>query len=394
MPRTERRGFLKGSAAGVLLLKPETVFGSQANSALEVGIIGCGGRGNFIAGLFMEHTGSRIVALADPFRDRMEATVRNLKLTAVPRQYAGLNGYRELLASRPDAVAILSPPYFHPEQAEAALSAGRHIYLAKPVAVDVPGCRSIAQTGEKAKGRVSFLVDWQSRVRPVFQEAVARVHNGAIGKLVFGQVYFHTGRLTPKSKPGMPAGEARLRDWVFDKVLSGDIIVEQAVHCLDAGNWYARAHPLKARGTGGREARVDVGDCWDHFMAHYWYPGSLKVDFSCEQFAKGFGDYCIRMYGSKGVADSHHAGVVNILGENPWKGTGTEKDPTSLQGPVTNVKNFVESIRAGKLLNNIAPSVESTLTAILGRMACYREDTVTWDEMMRSNEKLSAALQI
>ena len=247
----ERRSFLRSSAAtGLLLLKPETVFGSAANSAVEVGVIGCGGRGAFIGEVFIEHTGARVVALADAFGDRVDATARALKLST-PRQYVGLNGYRDLIGSKVDVVVVTSPPYFHPEQVEAAVAAGKQVFLAKPVAVDVPGCRSILASGEKAKGRLNFWIDWPARGRAVFREAAARIHRGDIGKLVLGHVYYHAPQNTRRAKAGMPADEARLRDWYFDKVLSGDIIVEQNVHPLDTSNWYIQAHPIQANGTGG-----------------------------------------------------------------------------------------------------------------------------------------------
>jgi myo-inositol 2-dehydrogenase/D-chiro-inositol 1-dehydrogenase len=207
-----------------------------------------------------------------------------------------------------------------------------------------------------------------------------------------GHVYYHTGRLRPRSKPGMPPEEARLRDWVFDKVLSGDIIVEQHIHVLDVANWYTRAHPLRAFGTGGRKARTDVGDCWDHFLVQYWYPNEVRVDFSSNQFLKGFHDMCIRFYGTAGTVDSHYGGYVRITGDNPWP--GVEKDDTFREGAINNVKHFVESIRTGNYLNNAEEAVESNLTSILGRMAAYQERIVTWEEMMRSGEKLEARLKV
>ncbi len=388
---TARRNFLQGAAGGLLILKPATAFGSQANSAVELGIIGCGGRGGWIGGHFVEHTGARIVALADAFPDRLEAARQKFK-TDSGRLYKGLDSYRDLLASKLDAVAIESPPYFHPEHAAVAVAAGKHVYLAKPVAVDVPGCKRIMDTGEKAQGKVSFLVDFQTRARPVFQEAAQRVHDGDIGSLVMGHVFYHTGRLKPQSRPGMSAAEARLRNWVFDKRLSGDVIVEQHIHVIDVANWYTQATPARAFGAGGRMARTDVGDCWDHFLVTFWYPRDVKVDFSSNQFVKGFHDMCIRFYGTNGTVDSHYNGSVKIAGDKKWD--GGEKDDTFNGGAVANVKAFVESIRTGTLLNNASVSAKSNLTSILGRMAAYRGGTVTWDEMMRSNESLEANLRL
>jgi myo-inositol 2-dehydrogenase / D-chiro-inositol 1-dehydrogenase len=392
-PRTERRRFIQTSAAagGLLLLKPRTVFGTQANSALELGIIGYGGRGSWICDLFTEFTTTRVVAAADPFQGRLEEARGKLKLDA-SRLYGGLGGFRDLVASKLDAVAIESPPYFHPEQAEAAVAAGKHVYLAKPTAVDVWGCRSILASGEKAKGKLSFLVDFQSRASSAFQEAVSRVHSGAIGSPVLGHIFYHTGRLNRKDTPGMTPAQARLSNWVFDKTLSGDIIVEQNIHVLDVGNWYLRSHPLKACGTGGRRARVDVGDCWDHFVVTYWYPNDVRVDFSSAQFIKGFHDMCMRVYGTAGTVEAHYGGAVKITGDNPW--LGTDKDDTGRLGTITNIKSFVESIRARKYLNNASESVDSNLTAVLGRMAAYGDRAVTWDEMLRSNEKLDAKLKL
>ncbi|HET8549036.1 MAG TPA: Gfo/Idh/MocA family oxidoreductase [Bryobacteraceae bacterium] len=386
---TPRRAFLGSTAA--LVLKPETVFGSQANSAIEVGIIGCGGRGGFIGGFFKEFTGARIVGLHDPFADRIEG-VRTRLAAPDAKAYVGLEAYKDLVASKLDAVAVLSPPYFHPEQVAAVVGAGKHVFIAKPVAVDVPGCKSILASGEKARGKLSFLIDFQTRAQAPFQEAAARIHRGEIGAPVLGHVYYHASRLNPQAKPGMPETEARLRNWVFDKVLSGDIIVEQNVHVLDMANWYLQAHPISAFGTGGRKARVDVGDCWDHFLVNFTYPNDVKVDFSSAQFTRGYNDLCARIYGSQGTADTHYNGFVRITGDKPWN--GADKDDTFRAGAIANVRAFVESIRAGKPLNNAAESVESTLTGVLGRMAAYAKRVVTWDEMMRSTERLRADLKL
>jgi myo-inositol 2-dehydrogenase / D-chiro-inositol 1-dehydrogenase len=379
---TDRRSFLRTASAGggLLLLKPRTVFGSPANSAVEIGIIGCGGRGNWIGGHFKEHTGARIVALADAFGDRLESTAGKFGVES-SRQFAGLDGYKRLLEGKLDAVAIESPPFYHPEHAAAAAAAGKHIYLAKPVAADVAGCRSIENTGEKVNGRLSFLVDLQTRARPVFQEAQQRIQRGEIGAPVMAQVYYHTGRLKPQDTTGMTAEQARLRNWVFDKRLSGDVIVEQHIHVLDVANWYLEAHPLKAFGTGGRKARVDVGDAWDHFLVTYWYPNDVRVDFSSSQFIKGYHDMCIRFYGTKGTLDSHYGGAVKMTGDTKWD--GGDKDDTFTGGAVTNVKNFVESLRTGQYLNNASIGAKSTLTSILGRTAAYRGAEVTWEEMLR-----------
>lgn len=389
--KNDRRGFLHSAGTGLLILRPGTVFGTQANSAVEVGLVGCGARGAWIGALFQEFAGARLVALADALPDRIEAVRQELKAAPSIRQYKGLNGYRELAASKLDVVVIESPPYCHPEQAAAAIESGKHVYMAKPVAVDVPGCRSVLASGERAKGRLSFFVDFQFRARDLFRDLVGRVHGGAIGSPVMAHVYYHTGRLRKKDQPGDSPVVARLRNWMFEKALSGDIIVEQNVHALDACDWLLDGHPVKAYGTGGRKARVDVGDCWDHFLVAYWYRDDVKADFSSTQCIEGYNDICARVYGTEGTAEMHYNGPALITGSYPWK--GGETDSTGRQGTIHNVRTFVETLRAGRLVNNSAEAAQSTLTAVLGRMAAYSQRVVTWDEMMRSNEKLEARLE-
>jgi predicted dehydrogenase len=372
-----------------MIVKPETAFGSQANSAVEFGLVGCGGRGNMIGAMFKEFTGARLVALHDPFQNRLDFTRNNLKAPDA-RLYPGYDGHRELSASKLDAVVVESPPYARPDQAAAAVAAGKHVYMAKPVAVDVWGCDSIAATGRKAQGKVSFFTDFQFRAAEPMQECARRVHGGDIGTPVVGHVYYHTGRLRPKNLPDDTPELARMRNWVFDKALSGDIIVEQNIHALDAGAWLLDAQPLRAYGTGGRKVRTDVGDCWDHFVITFWYPNDIKVDFSSTQCIRGYDDICARIYGSEGTAEMHYAGSTAITGNKPWK--GPDKIDVGRGGTIANIRNFVESIRAGQPLNNTAEVLRSNLTAILGRMAAYRNTVVTWDEMMRSGERLDLRL--
>jgi predicted dehydrogenase len=175
-----------------------------------------------------------------------------------------------------------------------------------------------------------------------------------------------------------------LRNWLHDRVLSGDIIVEQNIHVLDVANWFLQAHPERAWGAGGRKARLD-GDVWDHFIVTYWYAGGVKVDFSSAQFLNGYSDLCIRIYGTEGVVDSHYNGLVRITGEHPW--LGAEKDSTFRDGAIENVRAFARAVRSGHPVNNAQDAVISNLTAILGRTAAYAQREVSWREMMESAEK-------
>ncbi|MFA6241991.1 MAG: Gfo/Idh/MocA family oxidoreductase, partial [Candidatus Hydrogenedentales bacterium] len=321
-----RRGFLKtatATTAGALLLSPGSALGAEANSKLQLGLIGCGGRGPWIGNFFQETTNTKVVAVHDYFRDRANAAGERLGVEE-GRRYVGIDGVGELLNSGVDAVAIISPPYFHTEQTVAALAAGKHVYLAKPIAVDVPGCTAIVDAAKSVAGKLSVWVDFQTRVDPMFMEVAKRIHAGEIGEPVLCQGYYHTGRLNIKTPPGTET--ARLRNWVFDKALSGDIIVEQNVHVVDVVNWYLQGHPEKAIGTGGRRVRTDVGDCWDHFIVRYHYPNEVLVDFSSSQFVHGFDDICIRLFGSKGSVESHYGGEVYLKNkQGGWQGGKTEQ---------------------------------------------------------------------
>lgn len=383
----DRREFIAGAASAAVA----TALGVSAARAqepkLKLGIIGCGGRGGWIGGLFEEHSSTEVFALHDYFPDRV-AGLRDRFGVDPSRCFTGLDGYKRLLETDIDAVAIESPPYFHPEQAEAAVEAGKHVFLAKPIAVDVPGCLRILEASRKARGRLSFLVDFQTRNNPAFREMARRVHAGAIGEPVLGQVYYHTGRLGRQAEPGTP--EARLRNWVFDIAYSGDIIVEQNIHVLDVATWLLDAAPLKAVGTGGRRVRTDIGDCWDHFVVTYTFPGNVIMDFSSSQFLTGFHDMCVRLFGSSGTAESHYGGGVWIQAGERWDGGDT--GPIFLEGAVNNIKDFCAGIESGEYVNTGEESVRSNLTGVLGRIAAYRGAEVTWDEMMAANEEMECDL--
>jgi myo-inositol 2-dehydrogenase / D-chiro-inositol 1-dehydrogenase len=255
-----RRSLLPAAAvSGFLYLKPRTVFGSQANSAVEIGMLGCGGRGVYIGRFFLEDPNVRIVGVADPIPSQMDLLKSDLKLES-PRMYGGLNGYRELVNSKLDAIVIESPPYFHPEQAAAAIAAGKHVFLAKPVAVDVPGCQSILETGRKARGRLSTWIDFQTRMRPLYQEAARRVERGDIGAPVVATVAYHNSPQIFRPNPADTPLDRRLRNWNLDRTLSGEIIVEQDIHMIDVADWLLGAHPLEAAGRLGLARAERQGD--------------------------------------------------------------------------------------------------------------------------------------
>jgi len=388
----DRRGFLAGAtAAGLCIIKPELVAGSRANSKVRIGLIGCGGRGTWITNLFMEHGGYELVGAADYFKDRADSVGEKFKLDPA-RRFTGLEGYKRLLDGRPDAVVIETPPYFHPQQAMAGVEAGCHVYLAKPIAVDVPGCHTIAEAGRKATGKkLCFLADFQTRANEFYQEAVRRVHAGDIGPVVSVEAVYYCGGTwggadALAADPKNP--ENRLRAWGLDRVLSGDVITEQNIHALDVATWFVNADPVRAVGTCGKKGRVDPGTCHDHFAVIYTFPGDVIVSFASKQYGSGYDDIGCRVFGPKGTADTHYFGTVLIRGEKSYKGGKLGNLYTD--GAVQNIKDFHANILKGDCTNaTVAPSVRSNLTTILGRMAAYKKAEVTWDEMIKADEKLA-----
>lgn len=386
-----RRNFIKSAgAAGLTILAASSARSYAANSKLEVGLIGCGGRGTWIGDLFQKNSESKVVAVHDYFKDRADEACKALEVAA-DRQYLGLDGFQALIASGVDAVAIESPPYFHPIQAVAALEAGIHVYLAKPIAVDVPGCLAIMEKARACAGKLSCLVDFQTRNNELFREAAKRIQDGMIGKPVYAQAYYHCDRLGAHSDQQGDIG--RVRNWVFDIALSGDIIVEQNIHVIDVANWFLQGHPVEARGCGGRRGRTDIGDCWDHFLVDYRYPDGTLLSFSSQQFAPGCDDLCTRVFGTDGSVDAHYGGTVSAESrKDHWKGGSTAT--IYRDGAVNNIRDFHAGIMSGSFVNTAEEAANSNLTSLLGRIAAYTGETVTWDQMIAKAEALDPKLNL
>ncbi|MDD4870488.1 MAG: Gfo/Idh/MocA family oxidoreductase [Kiritimatiellae bacterium] len=390
-----RRNFMHGSAAvlSTMIIAPKLVRGAEANSKLSLGLIGCGGRGTWIADLFMKNGGYEIAACADYFQDKVDAFGQKFNIDP-SRRYTGLNCHKKMVESKLDAVAIISPPYFHPEQAAAAVEAGKHVYLAKPIAVDVPGCKSIDESGKKAtEKKLAFLIDFQTRANQFYQEAVKRVHEGAIGNITFSEACYQCGALNIRATPGTP--EARLRNWPFDIALSGDIIVEQNIHTLDVMNWIFQKPPINVFGSGGRKVRLEAGDCWDHFGLIYQYDNGVPVVFNSKQYNDGAGEHdkgiVVNVFGSLGRVETKYGGKVMILGKNFYAGGAT--GDIYKEGAVNNIATFHKQITSGAISNTtVEPSVQSNMIAIMGRTAAYQHKLVTWDELKNSTEKLDPKL--
>src|SRR2546425_282402 len=408
----DRRTFLgvTAGAAAAMFIKPALVHGTHANSAVRVGLLGCGGRGTEDASNLVDTGGARVVALADLFQDQLDAARAHFDQIQQAKGYAALDSrqlfvgpraYEQIAASKEvDAIVIATPPYFHPQHLDTAVAAGKHVYLEKPVAVDVSGAKRVSEIGKRAQGKLSLDVGFQIRDCPPFVELVRRIHAGALGTIVCGEAYYLTGYIDRPAWPGASPAERRLRNWVRDRVLSGDIIVEQNIHVIDICNWVLQAHPVKASATGGRLGRPNDGDAYGNYHVVFQYPDGVDVTFSSTQFAKGWWDVSERFFGTKGTSQSPYRGPLGIWGDEPWqwetqaaKDTGekgfsvTGKFTSNLESADPEKKKaFVESITNGSFHNQAAKGAESALSCMMARSAAYTGHEVTWDELMKTKE--------
>jgi predicted dehydrogenase len=408
--RREFVGLAAAATAGFTILKPHTVFGTQANSAVRLGLLGCGGRGTAVTESFLRNSGAVVTALGDVFPDNIEGAVRTLdpismklrkpKIDGVPT-FKGIKAYEQMFASKDiDAVYIATPPYFHPEHLEAAFAAGKHVYLEKPVAVDVPGAKRIMAVGEKMKGKLSLAVGFQIRYASPYVLLEKRIREGQIGSPVSGEIHYFASFIDRPPFADKSADERRLRNWIHEKTLSGDIIVEQNIHIIDVTNWLLNARPLKAYGKNGRLGRSDDRDCSSHYNCVFTYPKDVHVSFSSTQYGKASWGVGMQYYGTRGIAEARYSSPVRISGETTWEYPGLGQaqavdQKAAVTGRFTGALDdadankqaaFIGSIQTGSLLNEAMSGAESTLAAILGRMAAETGREVTWEELLKSTE--------
>jgi predicted dehydrogenase len=402
-----------------MFIKPELVRGTDANSAVRIGLLGCGGRGSEDASNLVDTGGARVVALADMFQDQLDTARANFdklqqakgfSAIASSQLFVGPNAFHEIAASKEvDAIVVATPPYFHPQHLEAVVAAGKHVYLEKPVAVDVPGAKRVIEAGQRAEGKLSLDVGFQIRDCPPFVEMVRRIHAGALGKIACGEAYYLTGYIDRPAWPKASPAERRLRNWIYDRALSGDIIVEQNIHVIDICNWVLQAHPLKASATGSRLGRpAKDGDCYGNYNGVFHYPDGVDVTFSSTQFAKGWWDVSERFFGTQGTSLSPYRGPLGIWGDEPWQWEASaEKDSAnqgfSVAGKFTSnleladpekKKAFVSSITSGHFHNQAAKGAESALSCMMARSAAYTGREVSWDELLKSKDVLDPKLDL
>ena len=400
-----RRDFLRasalaaGSAAAMAGSLPAGVH-AAGSDVLRVGLVGCGGRGTGAAAQALRaDKNAKLTAMADAFEDRLQKSLESLqkqekiaaKIDVPPqRRFIGFDGYKQLLASGVDVVLLCSTPHFRPAHLKAAIDAGVHVFAEKPVAVDAPGVRSVLKTCQEAKAKnLSVVSGLCLRYHYGFKELAQRIHDGQIGEVLSLEANDYRGSIWVKPRePGMSDMEWQMRNWYYFTWLSGDFNVEQHVHFLDVCAWAMKdQYPARARGMGGRQVRTgpEFGNIFDHHSVVYEYENGAKLYSNTRQMRGCYNNMSAQVTGSKGRAlFIERRGGLQITGERPWTYTGVDNDIYQ-----TEHDELFASIRRGQPINNGEYMAKSTLLAILGRMATYTGQMITWEQAMNSKEDLS-----
>ncbi len=397
-----RRNFIKASAAvGMAAILPgkERLFAAGSDK-LRVGLIGCGWRGTGAAEDCVKSSENvEIVAMGDLFQDQVDWSLAQLSRKADDKvsvteetSFVGFDAYKKVVACDIDMVILGTPPHFRPEHFKAAIEAGKHVFMEKPVAVDPVGIRSIISSSELAEQKgLAIVAGTQRRHQEHYLEIIKRIHNGDIGEIVSGQCYWNMGELWVERAEenmqkrlalGWSDMEWQCRNWLFFTWLSGDHIVEQHVHNLDIINWAVGAHPVQAMGMGGREVRTDpkYGNIFDHFAIEYEYPNGVRVLSMCRQTAGCHEQVSERVVGTNGQTYTDGSNGF-VEGQNAYKYEGESPNPY-----VQEHADLIASVRVGKPLNEGRRIAESTMTAIMGRMSAYTGRALKWDWVMNASK--------
>lgn len=403
--------------SALTILKPATVFGSKANSAVRLGIIGCGNRGTSVISDMVKHTSGQIIAMADLFAYQLEKAKpkfdqlnKDFGGVSIDKSkiYQGSQAYKELVNDPDvDAVLVSSPAYSHPEFLDSAVKAGKHVYCEKPAAPDVAGCKKVIQAGEEAEGKVSIAIGFQIRHATPYVEMAKRIRKGDIGDILNVQLYYISSSAGKVKPVGNSPEEFKIRNHFHFRELSGGILLDQGIHIIDVCNWIVNEKPEDALGSGNRKGEPDFGDTFTNYQAIYAYPDELNVSVLSTQLGAKFGDVCARFIGTKGIAEAHYNRGVYIENDNPWdSGVLRGQVPTpeqraagvftsSLYDSTSNkVKAFINSIETGKLINEARSGANSTLSAILGRESAVLQKKITWDKMYSANQKYDIDLNL
>jgi predicted dehydrogenase len=395
-----------GSAdKGGKLQLPEMLNEAPDGKVLKAGLIGCGGRGTGAAMNFFDAGPNlQIVALGDVFQDKLDncrATLkkeRNIEIDD-SKCFTGFDNYQKVIDSGVDLVLLCTPPHFRPAHVEAAVNAGKHIFMEKPIAVDPAGARSVLISAKKAEQMgLSIVSGTIRRVQKDYMETWRRVANGEIGEIVSAHVVRNGGSLWAKKRlPEWTDMEYMLRNWANFCWLSGDHIVEQFIHEVDVMNWFLGKIPVKAMGWGGRQRRI-TGDQYDFFSVEYVYDNGMQAHCAARQISGCSNLKREVITGTKGYADCNGT-IFDLKGNPVWKYPYPKEGDTDLTWKVKDPYvqehvNLVASIRSGKPISDAEAQVNSTLITIMGRISAYTGKDVTWDEMLNSDLRLGPATYV
>ena len=399
-----RRDFLKASALGTALAAgfPAILSAQSTNKAIKVGLVGCGGRGTGAASQALNADDySELTAVADVYQDRIDESLNTLrtvsdgkisqKVKVDPKnQFVGLDAYQKLIDSGVDVVLLATPPGFRPQHIRAVIESGKHVFCEKPIAVDAPGVRDVLETVKLAKQKnVSLVAGFCWRYSNYIKETFEQIASGAIGDIVTYYATYYTSPVKPmpdaSERPaGMSDVEWQIRNWYNFGWLCGDSLVEQAVHSVDKVAWAMKdAPPVSCVATGGRQIPAKGGNIFDHFAVNYLYPNNVRAFVGCRQMEGCYNENSDYILGTKGNAIIGRGPMPRIEGEKKWTFQGTKYDMYQAEHDA-----LFASIRQGKPLNDGVRMVTSTMLAIMGRMAAYTGQQVTWDQAMNSQEKL------
>ncbi len=371
--KLSRRALLATAAAAA------TAPSTRANSAVSAALIGCGGRGRTLMRDLVSHTEARLSAVCDLRSERMrQARAEAEERGAEP----AMNGSMEsVLASDVDAVIVATPVFLHADHLEAAVRAGKHVYIEKPAMPDVAGCKRMMKIADSADRKLNLTIGFQRRYGQVYRKAKALLDSGAIGDIRLAHLHFIKNS-SWNSRPQVAepkTTEEKIRGWHVWNGLSGDLIVENNVHLIDVMNWFVGARPESAIGAGGRTARK-IGDMRDHGNVSFLFENGVQGALIGTTLAPPFYRQVHEQYfGETGIIETAAEYWKHYTGRNEAFEEASPRNVTT-----DALEAFVKRIAAGKPENTIVRGAESTLTAILGRMAMDARREVTWDEMMQS----------
>lgn len=393
MPEPTRRTALAGVAANLLIVDSRTALGSQANSAVTFGIIGTGGRGTLVGTLMAKAPNTRLTAICDIYPDRID-----LAKTRIPGagQAKVFRNYKDLLATDVDAVLIASPVFLHPEHFEAAAAANKHIYCEKPAGADVAGVKRLMRSAQRIDKSRVVQFGFQQRFAPQYLKTMEYLRTGRIGDMKLMISYWVIGGVPPTTfENKYPGDDEKIRYWGRWDATSGGPIIEQDCHGIDMLNWFAQdRHPKSAFGTGGLRYPVPYGD-WktDHHNITYYYDGGLEGYLISIKHTADFRSVKEQLYGSKGLLEvartyfKYHAPGA----QSPLRNADDLEDKSLVEQMESRrditadaVEHFFKCIIEKRPFNMTKVAVESTLTAIMGKMAIEKRREVTWDEVMQS----------